>query len=134
MDIQGVLEGKNGSVVTIRSDATAGDAVTLMTRLNIGALIVVDFDGRLAGIISERDIARAAGMDRSLVHVRVRELMTRDVECAAPSDEVGDVLQRMSDGRFRHLPVLSGGEIVGIVSSGDLVKAQLEAAQAAAQG
>jgi CBS domain-containing protein len=125
MNIQSVLATKGTRVVTVRADAVIAEAASLLTANDIGALVVVDAEGKLGGIISERDIARSIATFQADRDLRVRELMTSDVTCALLADEVVTVLRRMTLGRFRHLPVVEGGEVVGVVSIGDLVKAQL---------
>jgi CBS domain-containing protein len=96
-----------------------------MTASSIGALVVLDTNGKLCGIISERDVVRSVSRRAAVPDLEVRHAMTRDVACASPSDEVQSALHRMTLGRFRHLPVMVGDDLVGIVSIGDLVKAQL---------
>jgi CBS domain-containing protein len=125
MKIQSVLATKGTAVMTIRVDAIVEAAAALLTASNIGALVVLDGEQELCGIISERDIVRSVSRRAAVHDLQVRDVMTRDVACASPSDDVPDALQRMTRGRFRHLPVVQGDELVGIVSIGDLVKAQL---------
>ena len=112
-------------MVSVLADASITDAVALLARNNIGALVVFDRRGSLVGILSERDVARSVTPGQAMEELRVQDLMTNDLTCATPSDEVVAVLRRMNDGRCRHIPVLAGDELVGIVSIGDLVKAQL---------
>jgi CBS domain-containing protein len=111
--------------VTVRPDALVEVAAALLAANDIGALVVVDAERKLLGIISERDIARAVTRRRAIHDLRVRDLMTGDVTNASLTDEVVTVLRWMTLGRFRHVPVLDGEELAGIVSIGDLVRAQL---------
>ncbi len=125
MNIQSVLATKGTRVVTVRPDALVEVAAALLAANDIGALVVVDAERKLLGIISERDIARAVTRRRAIHDLRVRDLMTGDVTNASLTDEVVTVLRWMTLGRFRHVPVLDGEELAGIVSIGDLVRAQL---------
>ena len=115
-----------GGVLTIDPGARVADAVAELAARRIGAL-VVSADGRAAeGILSERDVVREIG--RQGAHVlteRVRSLMTRDVQVAAPAETAQSVLERMTEGRFRHMPVAEDGALVGLISIGDVVKARL---------
>jgi CBS domain-containing protein len=125
VNIQSVLATKGTKVVTVRPDALVEVAAALLAANDIGALVVVDAERKLLGIISERDIARAVTRRRAIHDLRVRDLMTGDVTNASLTDEVVTVLRWMTLGRFRHVPVLDGEELAGIVSIGDLVGAQL---------
>jgi CBS domain-containing protein len=125
MNIQTVLATKGTTVVTVLPDAVVEVATALLATNDIGALVVLDAARKLCGIISERDVARAVKPRTAVHELRVRDLMRNDVQCASPADEVVTVLRLMTLGRFRHVPVLEGDELVGIVSIGDLVKAQL---------
>jgi CBS domain-containing protein len=110
-------------VWSVGPDDTVFRALEVMAERNVGALIVLE-SGRLVGVLSERDYARKVIL-RGLASrdVRVRDLMTQDVVTVGPDETVRGCMQRMTDGRFRHLPVLEGGRIVGVVSIGDVVKA-----------
>jgi CBS domain-containing protein len=114
------------TVVTVRSDQSIRDAVTLLAMHNIGALVVVDEAGKPAGIISERDIVREASRSETVFNQAIRQVMTVPVITGTAQDDVRSVLQTMTDKHFRHLPITDQGKLVGIVSIGDLVKAQLE--------
>jgi CBS domain-containing protein len=126
MRISDVLRGKGSEVVTVGPSATVVELISLLAMRNVGALPVVDA-GRLVGIVSERDVVRqlhAGGPD--LLLARVAEIMTTDVTTCSPSDNVVDLALVMTLGRFRHLPVVVDGELCGIVSIGDLVKARID--------
>jgi CBS domain-containing protein len=129
MRIQELLKGKGSDVVTITSDTTIGDLVQTLADHRIGAVVVVD-DGAIAGIISERDVVRAlpGGAD-GLLERPVSSLMTSDVITCTPGDEVSSLAASMTEHRFRHLPVVQGDRLVGIVSIGDIVKFRLEELQ-----
>lgn len=121
-----VLRNKGLDVATVRPDDTVGEVVAMLTRRRIGAAPVLDERGRLAGIISERDVMRgiAAHGDRVLA-LATRELMTRDVQTCAPDDEIVELMEIMTNQRIRHLPVVQEGSLIGIVSIGDVVKQRL---------
>jgi CBS domain-containing protein len=126
MRIADVLRGKGTSVATVGPTATVPELIGELATHNVGALPVVDA-GRLVGIVSERDIVRrlhASGAE--LLEARVADIMTAGVTTCAPGDMVADVAQVMTSGRFRHLPVVVDGELAGIVSIGDLVKARID--------
>lgn len=124
MNIEHVLAQKGGHVYTARPDQAVREALAQLAARNVGALVVVDERARPVGIISERDIVRAAARDEQLFGRPVRELMTRDLVVAAPQDDLRVVAHTMTERRIRHLPVVAGEQLVGIVSIGDVVKAQ----------
>jgi CBS domain-containing protein len=124
MNIAHLLTGKGRGVVTIGPDESIRLALGLLTTHNIGALLVVDGRQQPVGILSERDIVRAAGRDEDLFGKPVSAVMTREVVIGTPQDDVRVVAHTMTERRIRHLPVMDGGRLVGIVSIGDLVKAQ----------
>jgi CBS domain-containing protein len=113
-------------VATVRPDATVVELLGELAEHNVGALPVVD-GGNLIGIVSERDVVRRlhAGGAATL-DARVADIMTTDVSTCSPSDDVGDVAAVMTSRRFRHLPVVVNGELAGIVSIGDMVKARID--------
>ena len=124
-----ILRTKGAQVVTTKPDAGIREAITLMVECKVGSALVLDPDGALAGIVTERDILWAlAQWPDGLVTVRVADVMTPRVVTAAPTDTVEDVMALMTLRRFRHVPVMEGGRLVGVISIGDLVKAQVEAA------
>jgi CBS domain-containing protein len=126
MKVRQILDAKGGELATITADRTIEDAVGELGRRRIGSLVVIDAQGRLEGILSERDVVAAMsekGMDLS--QSRVRDLMTRTVTTCRPDDDVTAVSVKMTDGRFRHVPVMDNGRLVGIVSIGDAVKARI---------
>lgn len=126
MRIADVLRTKGSDVATIGPGATVATLIADLATHNVGALPVVD-GGELVGIVSERDVVRrlhAGGAD--LLTGSVRDIMSTSVTTCGPGDAVVDLARIMTAGRFRHLPVLDGGELVGIVSIGDLVKARID--------
>lgn len=113
--------------VTIRPDMTVGEATELLSVRKIGAVIVATDPKHPEGILSERDVVRELGRTGSevLTH-KVSDFMTRKLVSCRSDDTALDVLERMSSGRFRHMPVMDGDEMIGLVSIGDVVKARLE--------
>ena len=126
MKIQNILATKGPNVVTVRAEQMLAEAIALLVQHNIGAVIVLDDAGQLGGILSERDIVRAVNRGEDLAARRVADVMTKRVIFGAPGDDVASVMQTMTEKRFRHLPILDRGKLVGLVSIGDVVKAQLE--------
>lgn len=123
--IRDVLKGKGSSVVTINTIDTVFKALELMAKENVGALLVMKGD-QVAGIISERDYARKVILEgRSSLETDVQKIMTTKVLYIAPDKSVEEGLALMSDKRCRHLPVMEDGKLLGMVSIGDLVKANV---------
>ena len=125
MKISNILASKGVKVIMIRPDQTLRDAVALLGEHNIGALVVVNASGAPIGILSERDIVRELARRDNVLALKVDALMTRDLVTGSPHDDLGSVLRTMTDRHFRHLPVLDEGRLAGIVSIGDVVKAQI---------
>lgn len=134
MLIMHILRDKGEKVHTIQGDATLEEAARELNTRRVGAIVVLDAEGVLAGVLSERDIVRevARGGARALSGP-VSEAMTRAVFTAEPEETVDVGLSRMTDRRVRHLPVVVRGRLVGIVSIGDLVKRKIEEAEAQAK-
>ena len=124
MKIRRLLATKSSEVITIGPQQAVRDAVALLAEHNIGALVVVDGAGAPVGIISERDIIRRAASSEALFEQPVRELMTADVITGMPQDDLYSVIHTMTEKRFRHLPIMDDDQLVGIISIGDVVKAQ----------
>jgi CBS domain-containing protein len=115
-----------GDVVTIGAEASVSDAVRLLSEKRIGAILVADDDGTPIGILSERDIVRELGRrDDSCLRDTVGEMMTKNLVSCSPEDSADSVLEKMTEGRFRHIPVMEGGVLAGLISIGDVVKARL---------
>lgn len=115
------------SVVTISPDKTLAEAATMLSQNRIGA-VIVSHDGASAdGILSERDIVREVGRRGvSCMSDKIQDTMTRDVVSCTPDDKADAVLVKMTNGRFRHMPVMREGVMVGVISIGDVVKARLD--------
>jgi len=127
MLVHQILKSKpDHAVATILPGATMAQAVEMLSARRIGAL-VVSHDGKaVAGILSERDVVRELGRRGvACLTDKVEAVMTRDIVGCARDDKADVVLQRMTDGRFRHMPVMQGAEMVGLISIGDVVKARL---------
>jgi CBS domain-containing protein len=117
-----ILARKGSAVWSISPDATVFEAIRLMANKNVGALPVVD-NSRLIGVISERDYTRKVILKGlSSKDTPVRDIMTREVLTASPSDSIADCMRVMTEKRVRHLPVLEGTKMIGIVSIGDVMK------------
>jgi CBS domain-containing protein len=127
MIVQRILSEKGRDVVTITANRSIKDAVAELGARRIGALVVVEGGDRIVGIVSERDIVRAiARSGPAILNDVVGTIMTREVMTCSESDAIIKVMGRMTHGRFRHLPVIAGGRLAGIVSIGDVVKARIE--------
>lgn len=124
MNIASLLAKKSGAPITIRPEQTLRDAVALLAKHNIGALVVVSAASTPVGIVSERDIVREAARNEHMFGRAVSEIMTRDVITGVPEDDLASVANVMTEKRIRHLPVVTGGKLIGIISIGDVVKAQ----------
>jgi CBS domain-containing protein len=125
MQISNILATKGSTVVTVKPSQTIREAIALLVKHRIGALVVVDDAGKVVGLVSERDFVREAARNEALFGEPVSAIMTTDVIVASPGDDIQSVEQTMTVKRFRHLPILDEGELIGIVSIGDVVKAQL---------
>jgi CBS domain-containing protein len=131
MLIAQILAGKGRDVVSTRPDATVAEVASLLKAKRIGAVVVTDAAGGLCGIISERDLARGlADYGADLLQMRVRDLMTTEVSTCAPDDGIDQLMQQMTEGRFRHLPVMQDGRMIGLISIGDVVKHRLQELEA----
>ncbi len=127
MIVKNILAGKGSDVVTINPTAEIIAAVKLIAERGIGAVVVLGADHRIVGILSERDIVQAlAEHGAAVLSEPVSQMMTREVTTCSEEDTIGDLMGRMTTGRFRHLPVVRQGKLIGIVSIGDVVKARVE--------
>lgn len=126
MNVSSILAVKGRNVVTIEPTATLAAAAQRLSDHKIGAIVVLGPGKRIAGIISERDIVRsvASGGARALEQP-VGQAMTREVATCGINDSLEQLMQRMTDGKFRHLPVVDEGELAGMISIGDVVKERL---------
>lgn len=127
MTVRAILSRKGRDVVTISPTANLSDAVKLLAERRIGAVIVTGPDNRVAGILSERDIVRVLGArGPAALDENVAAVMTRKVTTCAEADTIAGLMERMTAGKFRHLPVVDQGRLTGVISIGDVVKSRLE--------
>ena len=122
--VKHLLDAKGRNVISIAPDASVFDAIKVMADESIGSLVVLDENGKLAGIVTERDYARKViVMGRSSKDTPVAEIMTTDVLTAASDHTVSACMEIMTDRKIRHLPVVEDGRVIAMVSIGDLVQA-----------
>ena len=127
MTVSTILAAKGGDVITIEPTATLATAASLLTQKRIGALIILGAGGRVAGILSERDVVHAlAQRGQQALDEPLSQSMTREVVTCASDDAINSLMERMTTGKFRHLPVVDSGKLVGIVSIGDIVKRRVD--------
>ena len=128
-----ILAEKGTAIWATRPDATGSEALMLLADKDVGALLVIS-EGKLAGIFSERDYARkVALMGKSSKEMAVREIMTSEVITVTPGHTIDDCMRLVTEHHIRHLPVVDGDEIVGVISIGDLVNAIISAQAATIQ-
>ncbi|MFN4355058.1 CBS domain-containing protein [Parvibaculum sp.] len=122
MNVATILKAKGSDVATVNPGITLSEAAMLLTERGIGAVVVME-DRRVLGIVSERDIVRAVARGGAeALKAPVRDVMTTRVITCSLNDSVDELMDSMTEGRFRHLPVIENGELAGIVSIGDVVK------------
>lgn len=125
-NVSQILEHKGGTVVSVERDAPVREAIRLMAEHHIGAVLVMD-GSQLLGIASERDYARKVVLQgRSSSDTAVQQIMSSPVVCVSPMESVSECMGIMTNRHIRHLPVVDDGQVVGIVSIGDLVKEVIE--------
>ena len=125
MTVARILNEKGRNVVRVPPHASLADVAAILAEKRIGAVLVAEGDD-ISGIVSERDIVRAlAKFDSEALRKRASECMTSKVITCRPEDTIHDVMQKMTSGRFRHLPVVEAGRLAGIISIGDVVKERL---------
>ena len=124
--IKQILDRKGHDVLCIEPDINLYEALRLMADKNVGALVVME-EGQVVGMFSERDYARELEFcSHSCLTIKVRDLMSKDIYFAQPETSIDEAMAIVTETRCRHLPVMSDGEIVGLVSIGDLVKATID--------
>lgn len=135
MNVKAILAAKHanshanlgGHVVSIEPTANLSAAAKLMAAHRIGAIVILGAGGRLAGILSERDIVRVLAESGAVaLDLQVGQVMTRNVLTCGEDDTVASLMERMTAGKFRHMPVVEKGQLVGLVSIGDVVKQRVE--------
>jgi len=128
MTVRSILNEKGGDVFTMAPDAALSEVVAELAKRKIGAVLIMDGD-RLAGILSERDVVRVlAAQGAGALQATASTVMTSAVETCGMDDLIDDVMERMTRSRFRHMPVVDAGTLVGLVSIGDVVKRRIEEA------
>ncbi|MEL6947715.1 MAG: CBS domain-containing protein [Pseudomonadota bacterium] len=126
MTVNAILAQKGHEVATATKTTSLGDVAAELAHRRIGALVIVD-DDSVCGIVSERDLVRhIAANGATALSEPVSECMTAKVISCAPAETIDNVMEKMTAGRFRHLPVLDGTKLVGIISIGDVVKRKIE--------
>jgi len=133
MTVQAILQSKGAQVVSVSPGDTVGNVARVLADRRIGAVLVRQ-EGKVVGVFSERDVVRGLARHGAQALERpVSDLMTHDVITCKPLESVHDVMERMTARRIRHLPVIDNGQLIGIVSIGDLVKERIEEAEREAQ-
>lgn len=123
MNVAAILKAKGHGVATIQPEASLHEVAKVLSDKRIGAVVVIDAKGDVAGILSERDLVRAvAARGGGCLTEPTSAIMTREVVTCTPADRLDNIMSIMTTGRFRHVPVVDGGKLVGIVSIGDAVK------------
>jgi CBS domain-containing protein len=127
MNVQTILAAKGGDIFCIEPTANLAAAAQLLSAHRIGAAVIRGAGGHIAGILSERDIVRAlAEHGAAALSLPVGQVMTRTVATCTEDETVADIMERMTEGKFRHMPVVTKGKMVGLVSIGDVVKQRVE--------
>ena len=125
--VNAILAGKGREIVSIEPNASLASAVARLAEKRIGAVLVLGADSRIVGILSERDIVRAlAERGPAALGEPVSQTMTRKVSTCSESETVASIMERMTEGKFRHFPVVDQGRTVGLISIGDVVKHRLQ--------
>ncbi|MEM9634211.1 MAG: CBS domain-containing protein [Pseudomonadota bacterium] len=123
MTVAAILSGKGHETITARSDALLSEIAETLAKNKIGAVVVCAGDNSIQGIVSERDIVRVVGTQgASALSLPASSVMTKDVVTCSEENSVNEVMARMTQGRFRHMPVLKDGKLTGVISIGDVVK------------
>lgn len=127
MLISAIISSKGGQIISVTGDTIILDATRVLRQHRIGAVLVMEPDGVIDGVLSERDIIRGLATDGpSILEKEARVLMTREIITCRPTDEVTSALAVMTKNRVRHLPVLDSGRLLGMISIGDLVNARIQ--------
>jgi CBS domain-containing protein len=127
MTVKAILSRKGTDVATIEPSTTLATAMKLLAERRIGALVVTGADRRIVGILSERDVVRTlAERGSGVLSEPIADVMTRKVVTCGQSETVCEIMERMTAGKFRHVPVVEQGRLIGIISIGDVVKLRLE--------
>ncbi|WP_269581502.1 CBS domain-containing protein [Roseibium sp. Sym1] len=123
MTVAAILSGKGHETITAQSDALLAEICETLAKYKIGAVVVCSGDNAIEGIISERDIVRVIGTQGpSALQLPVSGVMTKNVVTCSEENNINEVMARMTQGRFRHMPVVKDGKLTGVISIGDVVK------------
>lgn len=134
MNVAMILKEKGSKVHTISSDVTVEEATRKLRELHVGALVAMSDQQQIAGVFSERDLVRAVHHEGAAALTKpISTFMTKNVVTAKCEDSLDELMNRMTSRRIRHLPVIKGGELVGLVSIGDLVKARIAESEGEAE-
>ncbi len=127
MNVKAILAAKGGEIVCIEPTADLAAASQLLSANRIGAVLIRGAGGHIAGILSERDIVRALSEHgAAALSLPVGQVMTREVATCAEDETIASIMERMTAGKFRHMPVVTKGKLIGLVSIGDVVKQRVE--------
>lgn len=127
MNVKNILARKGAEVKTIKSDSKVSAAAKMLGEARIGAVVISDDGETIAGILSERDIVRVVGSDgASALDWPVSKAMTTNVITCKPKDRIVELMSQMTQKRIRHLPVVDGGKMTGVISIGDVVKSRMD--------
>lgn len=130
MSVRAILKDKGTEIISVAPDDSIKSASELLAAKRIGAVIVRGGDGAIAGVLSERDIVRGVAEQGELcLKMKVSQLMTASVVTCTPEDSVAGIMGKLTDRRIRHLPVVDNGELVGVISIGDVVKYRIAEAE-----
>jgi len=130
MFVSDILTQKGGLVFTVTPGTTVSQIAQQLSTRRVGSVLVMSGNDEVAGIVSERDLVRAMSLHgAAALDLEARHIMTRDVVSCDPDDSIDQVMETMTRGRFRHVPVVRHGELLGVISIGDVVKARLEETQ-----
>jgi CBS domain-containing protein len=127
MTVKAILDSKGHDVLTLGPNEKLSDAIRILAEKRVGALVITNGDRKIVGILSERDIVRVvAKLGAGALDLTVREAMTPKVKICNENHTVNEIMEIMTTGRFRHLPVERDGQLFGIISIGDVVKRRIE--------
>lgn len=123
MSVAAILNGKGHDIITAREDALVSEVAETLAKNKIGAVVVCDGEKHIRGIVSERDVVRVVGTQGvAALDLPVSNIMTKEVMTCTEANSVNEVMARMTQGRFRHMPVVTDGKLAGVISIGDVVK------------
>lgn len=126
MYVDTILKKKGDTVIAVEPDTIVSEAARILNDNRIGAALVRDPSGKIIGVLSERDIVRGVAINQeTCLSMKVRDLMTHPVISCSPNDSIDQIMELMTERRIRHLPVMQGDTLLGIISIGDVVKQRI---------